>query len=67
MYALKTSNNIHMLYLHIYSNMPFNSDNNVTETLEENSHVNGNSHNYYPSQMLKGIFCDGKCPLTAIK
>ena len=55
MYALKTSNNIHMLSL-IYSNKPFKSDNNVTETLEENSNVNGNSHNYYPSQMLKGEF-----------
>ena len=53
-----------MLYLHIYiyiySNKPFNSNNHVTETLEENSHVNENSHNYYPSQMLmKGNFCEG--------
>ena len=39
MYARKIYNNIHMSYL-IYSNKPFTSDNNVTETLEENSHVN---------------------------
>ena len=60
MYALKTSNKIHMLYLHIYSNKHFNSDNNITETLEKDFHVNGNSHNYYPSQMMmKGNFCEG--------
>ena len=57
-----------MLYLHIYSNKPFNSDKNVTKTLEENSHVNGNSHNYYPSQMLmKENFCEEKYPLTTIR
>ena len=56
-----------MLYL-IHSNKPFKSDKNVTETLEENSHVNGNSHNYYPSQMLmKGNFCEGKYLLTTIR
>ena len=63
MYALKTSNNIIQYvistYTYMYSNRPFNSDNNATETLEESAHVNGNSHNFYPSQKLKGNFCEG--------
>ena len=49
-------------HLITYSNKPFNSDNNVTETLEENSHVNGNSHNCYPSQVLKGNFWKRNTP-----